>query len=114
MKHVLQAIADFSQRYNRIFRAAWAQRKSMESPARTQDEIAFLPAHLELTETPVSPAARWTMRLIIALFCTALLWACIGKMDIVATAQGKVVASSRTKVIQAAETHRAFWCCRQY
>lgn len=104
MKHVLQAIADFSQRYNRIFRAAWAQRKSMESPVRTQDEIAFLPAHLELTETPVSPAARWTMRLIIALFCTALLWACIGKMDIVATAQGKVVASSRTKVIQAAET----------
>lgn len=104
MKHVLQAIADFSQRYNRIFRAAWAQRKSMESPARTQDEIAFLPAHLELTETPVSPAARWTMRLIITLFCVALLWACIGQMDIVAVAQGKVVPSGRTKVIQAAET----------
>ncbi|PJK10843.1 hemolysin secretion protein D [Lysobacteraceae bacterium NML120232] len=104
MKHIFQGMTDFSQRYIRIFRAAWAQRKSMESPERTPDEIAFLPAHLELTETPVSPTARWTMRLIMVLFCIALLWACIGKVDIVAVAQGKVVPSGRTKVIQAAET----------
>lgn len=104
MKHILQGMADFSQRYIRIFRAAWAQRKSMESPERAPDEIAFLPAHLELTETPVSPTARWTMRLIMVLFCIALLWACIGKVDIVAVAQGKVVPSGRTKVIQSAET----------
>lgn len=33
-------------------------------------------------ETPVSPAARWTLRLIIAF--STVLWACLGKVDIVA------------------------------
>lgn len=104
MKHLLQGGGDFLKRYAAIFRAVWAERKTMESPERTRDEVAFLPAHLELTETPVSPASRWTMRLIIALFCIALLWACIGKVDIVAVAPGKIVPSGRTKVIQSAET----------
>ena len=104
MKHVLQGARDFLKRYAVIFRAVWSERKNMESPDRSSDEIAFLPAHLELTETPVSPASRWTMRLIIALFCIALLWACIGKVDIVAVAPGKIVPSGRTKVIQSAET----------
>lgn len=104
MKHVLQGARDFLKRYAEIFRAVWAERKNMESPEKTQDEVAFLPAHLELTETPVSPASRWTMRLIIALFSIALLWACIGKVDVVALAPGKIVPSSRTKVIQSAET----------
>lgn len=104
MKHVLQGMGDFLRRYNAVFRAAWSQRRSLDPPARAQDEIAFLPAHLELTETPVSPAARWTMRIIAAFFCIALLWACIGKVDVVAVAPGKTVVGSRTKVIQPLET----------
>lgn len=104
MRHVFQGVGDFLRRYIGLFRAVWAQRRSMDSPDRTQDEIAFLPAHLELTETPVSPAARWTMRIIAAFFCIALLWACIGKVDVVAVAPGKTVVGSRTKVIQPAET----------
>ena len=44
------------------------------------------------------------MRIIIALFCIALLWACIGQLDIVAVAPGKTVVNSRTKVVQPAET----------
>lgn len=104
MRHVFQGVGDFLRRYIGIFRVVWPQRRSMDSPDRTQDEIAFLPAHLELTETPVSPAARWTMRIIAAFFCIALLWACIGKVDVVAVAPGKTVVGSRTKVIQPAET----------
>lgn len=104
MRHVFQGVGDFLRRYIGLFRAVWAQRRSMESPDRTQDEIAFLPAHLELTETPVSPAARWTMRIIAAFFCIALIWACIGKVDVVAVAPGKTVVDSRTKLIQPAET----------
>ncbi|MHC6217666.1 HlyD family type I secretion periplasmic adaptor subunit [Stenotrophomonas acidaminiphila] len=104
MRHVLQGMGDFLRRYIAIFRAVWSDRKSLDSPSRTQDEIAFLPAHLELTETPVSPAARWTLRIIVAFFCFALLWACIGKVDVVAVAPGKTVVGSRTKVIQPAET----------
>lgn len=104
MTHVLAALRDFLTRYATIFRAAWAERKALEPPRRTSDELAFLPAHLELTDTPASPLPRWTMRIIIAFFCVALLWACIGKVDIVAVAPGKTVVSSRTKVVQPAET----------
>ena len=38
-----------------------------------------------------------------ALFVIALLWACFGKIDIVATAPGRIIVSDRTKVIQPLE-----------
>ena len=41
---------------------------------------------------------------IIALFCLALVWAGFGKVDIVATAPGKIVSSGRTKIVQPFET----------
>ena len=104
MKHVLQGASDFARRYAAVFRAAWAVRAQLDPPKRSADELAFLPAHLELTDTPVSPLPRWSMRVIIAFFCVALLWACIGQLDIVAVAPGKTVVGSRTKVIQSAET----------
>ncbi|KGM57225.1 hemolysin secretion protein D [Lysobacter arseniciresistens ZS79] len=104
MKHIFQGLADFVSRYVAIFRSAWKVRHQLEPPKRSPDELAFLPAHLELTDTPVSPAPRWAMRIIIAFFCVAFLWACFGKLDIVAVAPGKTVVSSRTKVIQPIET----------
>lgn len=104
MRHYLQAGNDFIKRYAMIFKTVWAERAQLDSPRRTRDEIEFLPAHLELAETPVSPASRWVLRLIMAFFALALIWACVGKVDIVAVAPGKVVPSGRTKVIQSAET----------
>ena len=104
MKHQLQGWRDFFHRYYKIFRSAWSVRAQLDTPIRTADERAFLPAHLELTETPTSPTARWTMRIIITFFCVALLWASLGKLDIVAVAPGKTVVDSRTKVVQTAET----------
>jgi hemolysin D len=68
------------------------------------DEKAFLPAALEIVETPASPAGRLVAVTIIAIFCFALLWAALGKIDIVASASGKVIASGGTKVIQPFET----------
>lgn len=104
MKHVLGAIKEFFQRYRQAFGAAWKIRDQLDPPKRSEDELAFLPAQLELVESPTSPAARWTARIIMALFVVALLWAVIGKLDIVAVAPGKTVVGSRTKVIQPAET----------
>ncbi|MCW0377048.1 HlyD family type I secretion periplasmic adaptor subunit [Xanthomonas sacchari] len=104
MKHLLQGWRDFFLRYFNVFKSVWSIRKQLDSLDRTADERAFLPAHLELIESPTSPTARWTMRLIIAFFCAALLWACLGKLDIVAVAPGKTVVDSRTKVVQTAET----------
>jgi hemolysin D len=67
-------------------------------------ELAFLPAALEIIETPPSPAGRATGAAIIGVFCLALVWACLGSVDIVATAPGKIVPSGRTKLIQPFDT----------
>src|SRR4029077_75978 len=67
-------------------------------------EIAFLPAALEIVETPPSPIGRAITFSIIAIFGIALAWACIGTVDIVAVAGGKIIPSDRTKTIQPFET----------
>ena len=71
---------------------------------RREHEIAFLPAALEITETPPSPVGRAIGASIIAMFCIALVWASFGSVDIVATATGKIVPGGRTKLIQPFET----------
>src|SRR6476661_8855910 len=71
---------------------------------RRGEELAFLPAALEIVETPPSPIGRTIGVTIILLFCAALVWAWWGTIDIVASATGKIVPSGRTKVIQPFET----------
>ena len=71
---------------------------------RNEYELAFLPAALEITETPPSPIGRAMGATIIVVFCIALGWASLGRVDIVATASGKIVPSGRTKMIQPFET----------
>src|SRR5665213_744280 len=70
------------------------------SLARRRDELAFLPAALEIVETPPSPIGRAIGATLIALFCLALTWASVGHVDIIAFATGKVVPSGRVKQIQ--------------
>src|SRR5262249_347465 len=71
---------------------------------RRRDELAFLPAALEIVETPPSPVGRAIVYTIVAVFAAALAWASVGTVDIVATAPGKIIPSGRTKVIQPFET----------
>ncbi|MDE2154859.1 MAG: HlyD family type I secretion periplasmic adaptor subunit [Xanthomonadaceae bacterium] len=100
----MQAFVDVLRRYAAVSRAAWSDRKRLVPVERTAQELAFLPAQLELMDTPVSPAPRWSARIIMLLFGLAVLWACVGRLDIVAVAPGKIVPSGRTKVIQPSET----------
>ncbi|TIV27382.1 MAG: biotin/lipoyl-binding protein, partial [Mesorhizobium sp.] len=71
---------------------------------RHEHEVAFLPAALEITETPPSPIGRAIAASIVAVFCVTLIWASLGSIDIVATATGKIVPDGRTKLIQPFET----------
>ena len=71
---------------------------------RRGEELAFLPAALEIVETPPSPIGRAIGATLILLFCAALLWAWWGTIDIVASATGKILPGGRTKVVQPFET----------
>ncbi|MGY3110368.1 MULTISPECIES: HlyD family type I secretion periplasmic adaptor subunit [unclassified Bradyrhizobium] len=71
---------------------------------RRAEEIAFLPAALEITETPPSPTGRAIGMALMLLVCAVLAWSAWGTIDIVASATGKVVSSGRSKVVQPFET----------
>ena len=80
------------------------ERAAGPAPSRRPDERAFLPAVLEVTETPPSPSARWLTWTLVGFFCLALGWAWLGRVDEVAIAEGRTVASGRSKVVQPAES----------
>lgn len=65
-----------------------------------QTEYQFLPAALEIQDSPPSPIGRWIIWSIVILFSLAVLWAIFGKVDIVAVAQGKIIHSGKSKTIQ--------------
>jgi len=69
-----------------------------------RDDREFLPAALEIVETPASPIGRTIAYVIMSLFLVVLIWACVGKVDIIASAKGKIIPSGRTKLIQPFET----------
>jgi hemolysin D len=61
----------------------------------------FLPAALEILETPPSPLPVWTMLTICAVFAAAFAWSFFGRLDVNAVAPGKLEPTGRVKVIQA-------------
>ena len=67
-------------------------------------EAEFLPAALEIQDSPPSPVGRAVGGTIIAVFLIGILWACIGHIDIVAVAPGKIIPSGYSKVIQPLES----------
>ena len=75
MSHALKlhAAMDLLKRYAAVFRHAWRERRNLDSRPRLPHEAQFLPAALELQETPVSPAPRIAMWLILCFALIALL-----------------------------------------
>jgi hemolysin D len=87
------------------WRIAWNEAKR-EEPVKVPQgkELEFLPAVIEIQETPPSPAGRAVAVTLIAVFALALVWSIFGKIDIIAVAQGKIVPGGRSKVIQPLES----------
>ncbi|QYD71678.1 HlyD family type I secretion periplasmic adaptor subunit [Paraburkholderia edwinii] len=102
--HRLEALFALCSRYATVFRSAWTNRAQLDSPIRLRHELQFLPGHLELVETPVHPAPRWTMRIIVVLVAAIVIIAVFGKLDIVAIAKGKLAPDAHVKVVQPAMT----------
>ena len=92
-------------RYAAILRASWAARGGPTGGVkRTPLERQFLPAALEIIDTPAPALSRAIMWTSITALMVALLWATSSTVDVVAIAPGKVIAAGKTKVIQPAET----------
>ena len=68
------------------------------------EKLAFLPAALEIQQAPPVKWTRSLLWIIMALLTASVLWACWAQIDIIATAQGKLVPSGQVKVIQPLET----------
>ena len=91
-------------RYARVFKAAWNTRAQLTPKPRTPLELQFLPAALEIIDTPAPALPRAIILTIASAFVVALLWSIIGHVDMVAVAPGKIISADRAKVIQPAET----------
>ncbi|ESP94197.1 HlyD family type I secretion periplasmic adaptor subunit [Pseudoalteromonas luteoviolacea] len=64
----------------------------------------FLPAALEIQAAPAPRWARSIMWSLVIFLVIAIVWLCWGRIDIVASAQGKLVPQQQVQVIQPIET----------
>lgn len=88
-----------------VWKTAWqAERGAPRGAVAGGRAAEFLPAVLEIQQSPPSPIGRAILWTIMAVFSFAVLWAIFGWIDIVATAQGKIIPSGYSKVIQPYET----------
>ena len=78
-------------------------RLATSGSAHAQDR-AFLPAALEVMETPPNPLGRRTAYVLCLAALAGLAWAVLGELDIVAVANGKIISHMRTQVLQPFET----------
>ncbi|MGK5093615.1 HlyD family efflux transporter periplasmic adaptor subunit [Deltaproteobacteria bacterium TL4] len=67
-------------------------------------EMQFLPASLELEESPPSPLGRFTLWTVVLLTVITVVWSTLGQVDEVASAQGKVIPSGRVQIVQPFES----------
>ena len=67
------------------------------------DRLDFAPGILKLQDAPPSPLPRVVLWILLALFAIALAWAAVGRLDIIAVAQGRIVPQSYLQIVQPAE-----------
>ncbi len=92
-------------RHLAVIRDAWRAERAEKNPLVPRGrEVEFLPAVLEIQHAPPSPIGRAIAWTIVLLFTAAVVWAGVGKIDIVAVARGRIVPGGYTKTIQPLES----------
>ncbi|WP_199154718.1 HlyD family type I secretion periplasmic adaptor subunit [Chromobacterium sp. ASV23] len=76
---------------------------SWQEASSASHEREFLPAALEILETPASPMGRSLSYLIMGFFVLAVFWAWLGEVDINAVATGQLVPEGGVKPVQSLE-----------
>lgn len=92
---------DTLRNYFSVARASLADEKAQgKKPKLTRNEREFQAAAIEIMETPASPGGRMLGFALISLTLIAIIWSLIGRIDIYATLQGKIIPSGHIKVIE--------------
>lgn len=76
---------------------------AQQSGQITGRDLQFLPAALEILETPAPPASTAFMLTICAFAAAGILWSFIGHLDVNAVAPGKIETLGYAKVIEAVD-----------
>ncbi len=91
------AFSSLSQRFPGIARhlsvlkASWGLETERARTHHQITETEFLPAVLEVIETPPSPMARALLLILSVLVVCAILWSIFGRLDTVAVAIGQTI-----------------------
>ena len=64
------------------------------------DPQDFAPSLLRVQNQPPAPFAQAMLRILLILLFSVILWAIFGKLDIVASAEGKLIPQSYVKIVQ--------------
>lgn len=75
----------------------------MRVPSGLSRPIDFAPGLLRIQERPPAPFAGFLLALLLLLFACILTWAALAQLDIVASAQGKLVPHTYLKIVQPLE-----------
>ncbi|MBU0621994.1 MAG: HlyD family efflux transporter periplasmic adaptor subunit [Gammaproteobacteria bacterium] len=67
------------------------------------DPLDFSPGLLRIQAQPPTPFARTLLYILLTLLALLLIWALFGKLDVVASASGKLIPQSYLKIVQPSE-----------
>ena len=67
---------------------------------RSDSHLDFLPAALEVQESPPSPIARSLVWAVVFLILAGVSWAVVGEVDIIVSAPGRIIPSGKVKLVQ--------------
>ena len=96
--------ATLAQRYAQVLSTSWRARAELRPAKREPLERQFLPATLEIIETPAPAIAHGLLWCIVAIAAAIRTCSWFGHVNMVALAPCKIMAADKSKVIQPAET----------
>ncbi|WP_312407077.1 HlyD family type I secretion periplasmic adaptor subunit, partial [Brevundimonas sp.] len=92
------------KRHLAVLKDAWKEENARRrAGVKDWREKEFLPAALEISETPPSPIGRAILWTIIAAALIALAWSIFSFVDVVAVGEGRLVPTGRLRSVEAAE-----------
>lgn len=73
------------------------------APPARRGQGEFLPSILQLQEQAPSPLPRAVLWIVLALAAALALWAALGRVDVIAVAEGRLVPRTQLRIVQPAE-----------